>query len=102
VHLRLQLVLESTEHVDHEQQCGFRTGRGTCDASFTVKQATKKRREHGLETWWLFLDLVKAFDRVPRDAKKKPPMALGSHSADAQATQAAAAADPGVLDPMVR
>ena len=26
----------------------------------------KKRREHSLETWILFLDLVKAFDRVPR------------------------------------
>ena len=27
----------------------------------------KKRREHGLESWILFLDLVKAFDRVPRE-----------------------------------
>ncbi|XP_066921310.1 uncharacterized protein [Clytia hemisphaerica] len=27
----------------------------------------KKRREHGQETWILFLDLVKAFDRVPRE-----------------------------------
>ena len=37
------------------------------DAVFTVKTALKKRREHGLETWVLFLDLVKAFDRVPRE-----------------------------------
>ena len=29
--------------------------------------AIKKRREHNLETWILFLDLVKAFDRVPRE-----------------------------------
>ena len=29
--------------------------------------ALKKRQEHGLETWVLFLDLVKAFDRVPRE-----------------------------------
>jgi len=28
--------------------------------------AVKKRREHGMETWVLLLDLVKAFDRVPR------------------------------------
>ena len=28
--------------------------------------AIKKRREHGMETWVLLLDLVKAFDRVPR------------------------------------
>ena len=26
-----------------------------------------KRREHGCETWLLLLDLVKAFDRVPRE-----------------------------------
>ena len=27
----------------------------------------KKRSEHGLESWVLFIDLVKAFDKVPRD-----------------------------------
>ena len=36
------------------------------DAVFSVKMALKKRREHNLETWVLFLGLVKAFDRVPR------------------------------------
>ena len=34
---------------------------------FTIKMALKKRREHGLESWVLFLDLVKNFDRVPRE-----------------------------------
>ena len=34
---------------------------------FTVKLALKKRREHGLESWVLFIDLIKAFDRVPRE-----------------------------------
>ena len=34
---------------------------------FTVKMALKKRSEHGLESWVMFLDLVKAFDRVPRN-----------------------------------
>ena len=29
--------------------------------------ALKKRREHGKESWVFFLDLVKAFDRVPRE-----------------------------------
>ena len=52
---------------EHESQCGFRPGRGCTDAIFTVKLAMKKRREHGLESWILFLDLVKAFDRVPRE-----------------------------------
>ena len=61
---RLQPIAES---LDQEQQCGFRPGRGCQDAIFNVKMAIKKRREHGQETWILFLDLVKAFDRVPRE-----------------------------------
>ena len=32
-----------------------------------IRQALKKRREHGQESWVLFVDLVKAFDSVPRD-----------------------------------
>ena len=55
------------EGLPHEPQCGFRPERGTTDASFSLKQALRKRREHGKETWVLFIDLVKAFDRVPRD-----------------------------------
>ena len=61
---RLQPIAEG---LDHESQCGFRPGRGCVDAVFTIKLALKKRQEHGLETWVLFLDLVKAFDRVPRE-----------------------------------
>ena len=60
-------LLPIEESLDHEAQCGFRPGRGTMDAIYTVRQAIKKRREHGLETWIVFLDLVKAFDRVPRE-----------------------------------
>ena len=65
--MRLSPIINSREHLDHETQCGFRSGLGTADASFTVKQLIRKRREHGLETWILFVDLVKAFDRVPRE-----------------------------------
>jgi len=54
------------EALEQEPQCGFRPGRGCTDASFSLRMAIKKRREHGLETWVLLLDLVKAFDRVPR------------------------------------
>ena len=64
INKRLQPLIE---RLDHENQCGFRKGRGCTDAVFTVKMAIKKRREHNLETWILFLDLVKAFDRVPRE-----------------------------------
>ena len=63
IHERLQPIAEG---LDHESQCGFRPQRGCTDAVFTLKLAMKKRREHGQESWILFLDLVKAFDRVPR------------------------------------
>ena len=65
------------DHLDHEPQCGFRGKRGTGDASFTVKQLIRKRREHGLETWILFIDLVKAFDRVPRELLWKVLLKFG-------------------------
>ena len=64
LHSRLLPIEES---LDYEPQCGFRPGRGCMDAIFTIKTAIKKRSEHGLESWVLFLDLVKAFDRVPRE-----------------------------------
>jgi hypothetical protein len=35
---------------------------------FTTYVGLHKRKEHGLETWALFIDLVKAFDTVPREA----------------------------------
>ena len=41
--------------------------RSCCDRIFTVKLALQKRHEHGLGTWAVFIDLVKAFDSVPRD-----------------------------------
>ena len=63
IHNRLQPLIES---LDHETQCGFRKDRSCVDAVFSIKLAIKKRREHNQETWILFLDLVKAFDRVPR------------------------------------
>ena len=64
LHSRLLPIEKS---LDYEPQCGFRPGRGCMDAIFTIKRAIKKRSEHGLESWVLFLDLVKAFDRVPRE-----------------------------------
>ena len=33
------------------------------DTIFTIETAIKKRSEHGLQSWVLFLDLDKAFDR---------------------------------------
>ena len=62
---RLQIVMEEC---GMEAQTGFRDQRGTIDGLFTTYMSLHKRREHGLETWALFIDLVKAFDTVPREA----------------------------------
>jgi hypothetical protein len=58
-----------SEALPRECQCGFRAGRGGSDGDgkFNFFQALKKRREHGEETSALLLDLVKAFDGVPRE-----------------------------------
>ena len=57
-----QLPIEET--LDHEPECQFRPGRGCI---FTRNTAIKECSEHSLESWVLFPDLVKAFDRVPRE-----------------------------------
>jgi hypothetical protein len=49
-------------------QSGFRGMRGSIDGLFSVFVALQKRKEHNLSTWALFIDLVKAFDTVSREA----------------------------------
>ncbi len=56
-----------TDEEAMESQNGFTSGRGGTDAQFCLNQVLKKRREHGLETWTIFFDLVKAFDSARRD-----------------------------------
>ena len=51
-----------------EAQTGFRGKRGTIDGLFSLCVALQKRKEHNLATWGLFIDLVKAFDTVSREA----------------------------------
>ena len=63
---RLKPIQKSVQ-LDHESQNGFRRLRGCLDSIFTLKQLIKKRVEHGLKTQLLLPDLVKAFDRVPRE-----------------------------------
>ena len=61
---RLQRLLKE---VGIEEQNGFCCGCGCSDGNFCIRQALKKRREHSLDSWVLFVDLVKAFDSVPRE-----------------------------------
>ncbi|XP_076447193.1 uncharacterized protein LOC143284443 [Babylonia areolata] len=53
-----------------EAQCGFRSGRGTCDMVFAVCQMQEKCREQNKELHMVFVDLTKAFDTVNR---RDPP-----------------------------
>jgi exonuclease III len=62
---RLKEVMEEN---GPENQCGFRPDRGTIDGTFNLIMALRKRQEHNLETYVSFVDLVKAFDSVPREA----------------------------------
>ena len=51
-----------------ESQCGFRKGRGCSDMIFAKRQLVEKSWEHQSKTFFLFIDLRKAYDSVPCEA----------------------------------
>jgi hypothetical protein len=50
-----------------DMQFGFTSGRGTTDAIFILRQLQEKFLAKKRELWLAFVDLEKAFDRVPRE-----------------------------------
>ncbi|MBJ5565719.1 reverse transcriptase family protein, partial [Salmonella enterica subsp. enterica serovar London] len=53
-----------------EMQFGFMPGKGTTDAIFLVRQLQEKYHGKGKKLYYAFVDLEKAFDRVPREVVK--------------------------------
>ena len=51
----------------HESQFGFMPGRSTTDAIFILKQTIEEHREGQKDIRVNFIDLEKAYDRVPRE-----------------------------------
>ena len=64
---RIQVTGPIDNHLS-EEQCGFRSSRGTIDAVFVVRQITEKAKERRIPIHWNFVDFKAAFDTIWRDA----------------------------------
>ena len=56
---------------------GFMPGKGTTDAIFIMRQVQKKHQAKKKKLYYAFVDLEKAFDRVPREVVRWALRKLG-------------------------
>jgi len=61
-----------------DMQFGFMKGKGTTDAIFIVAQLQEKFRAKGKKLYFGFVDLEKAFDKVPREVIRWAMHQLGA------------------------
>jgi len=60
-----------------DMQFGFMKGKGTTDDIFTVRQVQENFRVKGKKLYFGFVDLEKAFDRVPIEVTRWARLKLG-------------------------
>ena len=65
----LEKRIRAQVHID-EMQYGFMPGRGTTDAIFIARQLQEKYLAKKKDLYFAFVDLEKAFDRVPREVTR--------------------------------
>jgi hypothetical protein len=52
-----------------DEQSGFKENGGIIDGRFATFTSLLKRKEQNLEKWVMFVDLVKSFSSLPREAR---------------------------------
>ena len=60
-------LLEHLSEVGIENQFGCIPKKGCIDALFCIRNALHIRKQHDLDTWAIFIDLVKAFDTADHE-----------------------------------